>query len=215
MRTPRSAGRPSVPAKPGQNKVHGQPVCPRAPPQGKAPKTGQTTCYDTAGIVIACAGTGQDGETQKGLARSFTDNGDGTITDNNSGLIWEKLSDDDSIHDKDTTYDWANAFASKVATLNGASFAGYNDWRVPSIAELETLRNFGAVSPSAYSAFNTGCVAACTVLTCSCTQSNFYWSSTAYQGNPSAAFIVTFSAGGTDAILKTGSRYVRAVRAGS
>lgn len=94
-------------------------------------KTGQTTCYDSSGTVIACSGTGQDGELQKGVARSFTDNGDGTVTDNVSGLMWEKISDDDSIHDKDTTYTWTNAFASKVAMLNSSSFAGHNDWRVP------------------------------------------------------------------------------------
>ncbi len=187
-----------------------------AQPQGKAPKTGQTTCYDTVGSVIACAGTGQDGETQNGLARSFTDNGDGTITDNNSGLMWEKLSFDGSIHDKGTTYTWANAFVSKVATLNGASFAGYNDWRVPSVSELQTLVNFGAVSsPSVYSTFNTGCVAACTVTTCSCKQSSYYWSSTTYQTYPSYAWYVSFSAGDTYSGSKTDFRYVRAVRAGS
>jgi hypothetical protein len=186
-----------------------------AQPQGKAPKTGQTTCYDTQGSVIACAGTGQDGETQNGLARSFTDNGDGTITDNNSGLMWEKLSDDGSIHDKDTTYSWANAFASKVATLNGTSFAGYDDWRVPSVAELETLKNFGAYSPAVYSTFNTDCVAACTVATCSCTQSGYYWSSTTFRSAPANAWHVSHIGGATDGSLKTSGLYVRAVRAGS
>ena len=67
-------------------------------------KTGQTLCYNSAGSVISCAGTGQDGELQKGVARSYTDNGDGTITDNTTGLIWEKLTDDGTIHDKDNVY---------------------------------------------------------------------------------------------------------------
>ena len=62
------------------------------------------------------------------------DNGDGTITDTKTGLMWEKLSDDGSIHDKDTAYTWANAFAVKVATLNGGGgFAGHTDWRVPNV----------------------------------------------------------------------------------
>lgn len=56
---------------------------------------------------------------------SFTDNGDGTITDNRTGLMWEKLSDDGSIHDKDTTYTWHNA-GTKITALNGGGgFAGY------------------------------------------------------------------------------------------
>src|SRR3990172_5700801 len=57
------------------------------------PKTGQTTCYDSAGNVIACTGTGQDGEIQAGVpwpSPRFMDNGDGTVTDNLTGLIWLK-----------------------------------------------------------------------------------------------------------------------------
>ena len=59
------------------------------------PKTGQTTCYGgTSGAtVIPCTGTGQDGELQTGLAwpnPRFTDNGDQSVTDNLTGLIWTK-----------------------------------------------------------------------------------------------------------------------------
>src|SRR5205823_474555 len=56
-------------------------------------KTGQTTCYETVSpfAVTACVGTGQDGEVQNGVTRSYTVNADGTITDNATGLVWEKL----------------------------------------------------------------------------------------------------------------------------
>ena len=59
----------------------------------KLPKTGQTNCYDTSGNVISCSGTGQDGELQKGVAwpsLRFTDNGDQTVTDKLTGLMWAK-----------------------------------------------------------------------------------------------------------------------------
>jgi len=55
------------------------------------PKTGQTKCYDESGTEISCTGTGQDGEIQAGVAwpgPRFTDNGDGTMTDNLTGLMW-------------------------------------------------------------------------------------------------------------------------------
>jgi len=185
-------------------------------PQGQRLKTGQTTCYDTGGAVIACAGTGQDGELQKGLARAYVDNADGTITDTRTGLMWEKLSDDGSIHDKDDVYTWANAFAVKVATLNSAGgFAGKTDWRVPNVNELQSLVDYGAVGPAVSPAFNTGCAASCTVLTCSCTVSANYWSSSTYQNNPNNAWNVNFNDGNVNNDNKTNTNYVRAVRGGS
>lgn len=79
------------------------------------PATGQTTVHRA----------GDDGDIQAGATLSYTDNGDGTITGNNTGLQWEKKSDDGSIHDKDTLYTWENAFAVHVAGLNTAPcFAG-------------------------------------------------------------------------------------------
>lgn len=183
-------------------------------PAGGTLKTGQTTCYD-ADAQIDCAGTGQDGELQKGVARSFTDNGDGTVTDNVTGLMWEKLSDDDTIHDKDTSYTWVNAFASKITTLNSESFAGYDDWRVPNRFELETLLSLASGNLATYSAFDTGCVAMCTVTACSCTQPDYYWSSSTSQYQSAEAWYVDFDVGGTNVRLKTSNYFVRAVRAGS
>src|SRR2546425_10294069 len=76
------------------------------------PATGQTTCWNSAGQVIACNGTGQDGDIQAGATLSYTDNGDGTITDNNTQLVWEKQTvAEGSIHDMDNGYKWADAFA--------------------------------------------------------------------------------------------------------
>ena len=192
-----------------------QPTCQAAPP-GQRLKTGQTICYDATGAVIACAGTGQDGELQKGLARAYTDNGDGTITDTKTGLMWEKLSDDGSLHDKDNYYTWDNAFAVKVAGLNGGGgFAGHADWRVPNVNELQSLVSYGAVNPAVSPAFNTACAASCTVTTCSCTQSSYYWLATTSQDNPSYAWIVDFDTGFVYAYPKTANDYVRGVRGGA
>ena len=57
------------------------------------PETGQTQCFDVDGTEIICSGTGQDGDLRKGLkwpVPRFTDNEDGTVTDNLTGLIWLK-----------------------------------------------------------------------------------------------------------------------------
>lgn len=74
-------------------------------------------------------------------------NGDGTVTDNLSGLQWEQKTDDDGVHDKDNGYTWSasgsaadgTAFTAFFPTLNGSCFAGQCDWRLPTLAELGTL----------------------------------------------------------------------------
>jgi hypothetical protein len=110
--------------------------------------TGQTVCYDATGAVIPCAGTGQDGDTLAGVPwpdPRFTDNGDGTITDNLTGLIWLKAADCLG------KIKWLDALAAANALANGqcgltdGSVAG--DWRLPNILEIVSLINLGAANP--------------------------------------------------------------------
>jgi len=188
--------------------------------------TGETTCWDAAGNVINCflcilggvgfcSHTGQDGDLQKGAALAYVDNGDGTITDVNTGLMWEKLSQDGSIHDWGKIYTWDNAFAVKVATLNGGGgFAGYTDWRMPNRRELDSIVNLQNDGPAVSPAFDTGCVSRCTVMTCSCTQSDFYWSSSSFANFPRNAWFVSFNDGYDLANTKAYNFHVRAVRGG-
>jgi len=178
-------------------------------------KTGQTTSY----------GTGTDGNLQLGGARSYVDNLDGTVTDTKTGLMWEKKSDDGSIHDKDNTYTWSTgapwnntgtAFTTFLATLNaGGGFAGHTDWRLPNSFELYSIVNLQNVLPAVDSAFNNSCAAACTVTTCSCTVSSYYWSSSTYALSTTIAWTVDFLDGAVTATYKTNGYYVRAVRGGS
>jgi hypothetical protein len=184
-----------------------------AGPRSRPVRTGQGTCWDSAGNVIPCAGTRQDGDLRPGEPRSYTDNGDGTIRDRRTGLTWEKLSNDGTIHDKDGTYTWAEAFA-KVADLNTAAFGGRTNWRLPSINELETLTNRSVVLPAVSTPFNTGCTANCTVLTCSCTAAAtmIHWSSSTYVNAPASAWLVNFFDGTAYVATKTDKYQVRAVR---
>jgi hypothetical protein len=179
--------------------------------------TGQTTAY----------GPGSDGDLQKGAARSYADNGDGTITDNKTGLMWEKKSQDGSIHDYSNLYTWSGpSYASTnimdgtitstfLATLNaGSGFAGHTDWRIPNVNELHTLANYQNATPAVDPAFNTNCTGGCTVLTCDCTVPYGYWSSSAYQLDAHSAWFVSFVGGNVDETGKSGYFYARAVRGG-
>jgi len=193
----------------------------------KFPATGQTTCNDSGGTVIPCAGTGQDGDIQAGATLKYKDNGNGTVTDRNTKLVWEKKSADGGIHEVNNTYTWPDAFAVHVATLNNScandenvacsvnadcagvggkcGFAGKRDWRVPNVKELPSIVNYQNVRPAVSAAFNTNCVAGATVLTGSCTAEFFYWSSTSNAGSPALAWSVDFVEGFVDDDVKAPS----------
>jgi hypothetical protein len=180
------------------------------------PATGQTTCWDSAGTVILCTSTGQDGDIQAGATLRYKDKGDGTITDKKTKLRWEKKSNDGTIHDVDNTYTWENAFAVHVASLNTANFAGHNDWRLPNYKELTSILNLENFNPAVSPAFNTNCVAdTTTVLTGSCTAASLYWSSTTVAFIPNGTWVVDFDNGLVGALDKGDNLHVRAVRGGS
>ncbi|MBI5756026.1 MAG: SBBP repeat-containing protein [Nitrospirae bacterium] len=108
-------------------------------PPAELPRTGQTICYDSAGAVIPCAGTGQDGEVQAGMPwpdPRFTDNGDGTVTDNLTGLMWTKDANLGSIGF--TSWWVALDYVARMNAGVNPNF-GYTDWRLPNINELKSL----------------------------------------------------------------------------
>jgi len=185
--------------------------------------TGQTQCDQGSGTLGACPGlpAGQDAAVGAGAPLNYTDNGDGTITDNVTGLMWEKLSQDGTVHNVNNTYTWSQAFSVKIAQLNTqACFAGHCDWRLPNRRELESLVDLGRVAPAVDPLFNTQCAIpgpSCTVAACSCTQLDFYWSSTAYKDIPTYAWAVDGNTGRVTAFAKYNppiALYARAVRGG-
>ncbi|MBI5375601.1 MAG: DUF1566 domain-containing protein [Candidatus Schekmanbacteria bacterium] len=104
------------------------------------PQTGQTKCYDSSGNQIACEGTGQDGDIKAGVAwpsPRFINNGDGTVTDNLTGLMWTKNANLPNLGLGKT---WQQAL-DYVASLNSSNYLGFSDWRLPNINELESLIN--------------------------------------------------------------------------
>ncbi|MCX7998616.1 MAG: DUF1566 domain-containing protein [Leptospiraceae bacterium] len=97
-------------------------------------KTGQTNNYSQLG---------SDGDLQKGLPRGYTDNLDGTITDNTTGLVWQKCT---SGQENDSTCSGTattSNFAGAEAYCANLQLAG-KSWRVPSLLELETLIDFSS-----------------------------------------------------------------------
>jgi hypothetical protein len=165
-------------------------------------------------------GTGHDGDIQAGATLAYTDNGDGTITDENTGLMWMKQDDNGGDCasypgnlDKDCTFSWDQAFTF-VASLNANNHGGHDDWRVSNVRELHSIVNYENPLPAVSDAFNTGCVGACVVADCSCTAMTRYWSSTSNASLPDDAWDVSFSLGNVNSGTKISDFHVRAVRGG-
>ena len=171
------------------------------------PKTGQTTCYDAAGVVVACANTGQDGELQKGVAwpsPRFTDNGNGTVTDNLTGLMWTQNASVPTVGAcTGGVRTWQEAL-DYVACLNTNNYLGYTDWRLPNRKELRSPINYGQANTATW--LNTQGF--------SNVQADGYWSSSTYASNPTDAWRVVMWGGTVYGYSKTNTYYVWPVRAG-
>jgi hypothetical protein len=151
------------------------------------PQTGQTDCYDIDGSIIDCAGTGQDGEYQYGTPcpePRFTDNLDGTVTDNCTGLIWLKIADcggtktwADALTFANSLYDgWTGDGSGGDCGLSDGSLAG--DWRLPNIKELVSLIHIGYYEPAVPNTSGLGKWSEEDPFTG--VRSDFYWSSSTY-----------------------------------
>jgi len=167
-------------------------------PNGPAPvpKTGQFTCYKTNGDVRLCSGTGEDAEYQKGVTTTprFTDHGNGTVTDNLTGLIWTK--DAQQILGQ---INWQAA----LDACNDLDYAGYDDWRLPNGNELNSLIDRGYYNPALpFGHPFTNVV------------SSYYWSSTTSAGYTDDAWGVSMYDGSVYYDVKTGYHYVWPVRGG-
>jgi hypothetical protein len=165
----------------------------------------------------------------------YVDNEDGTITDRQTCLVWEKKDAYDGLaaecpdsngvmaascadpHDADNLYSWGttyrngSAFSSFLAALNTSAFAGHSDWRLPA-TELQGLVDTmapgcGTGEPCIGAAFENNCVPTCsgTDPTCSCTKPFGHWLS-------SSASVVDFFDGSTATQAGISNQAVRAVR---
>ena len=164
-------------------------------PPAAVPRTGQTTSY----------ATGDDGDLEMGVAwpsSRFTDNNDGTVTDNLTGLIWLKNANCFG------TQTWANALSS-ANTLNSGECgltdgSVEGDWRLPNVREQTSLADYSRFGPPLPSGHPFTGVQS----------TGFYWTSTTYSGNTSNAWAQFAGDGMTSADLKTDTNYVWPVRGG-
>lgn len=118
--------------------------------------TGQETFYDSITTIptplVGAAFYGQDA-TYAGNQPSYTNNGDGTVSDNVTGLMWAQTPDLN--HDGIINVADKMSYVEALAAADTFSLAGYTDWRLPSIKEMYSLIVFSGVDPSGYSGTST------------------------------------------------------------
>lgn len=169
--------------------------------------TGQQECWDVAGMLIDCSGTGQDGELQAGVdwpAPRFTDNGDGTVTDNLTGLIWLQEAECFSAIAWDLALAAANNLADAACGLTDGSIAG--DWRLPNIKELLSLVDYGEFNPALPSAHPFTNVQR---------GGSPYWTSTTAVGGVADAWALNLNNGNDGLVNKTVIGFVWPLRGGA
>ncbi len=142
------------------------------------PDTGQTTSY-----------TGTPGEDSDYTINppSYTDNGNATVTDNVTGLMWQQ---------ETTVHSWSNA----LEYCSDLSLASYSDWRLPTIKEIQQIADYQTTHPVIDSTFFPNTIS-----------SSFWTSNTAAWSND-YAWKFSFSNGTNSREEKTRNGNVHCVR---
>jgi hypothetical protein len=193
----------------GDDKSDGNYVWPvRSGLSGFFGRSGQTLCYDSTGAIVACAGTGQDGDTLKGAVwptLRFNDLLNGTMHDHLTGLIWSKDANapGPAACTPATTKNWQVSL-DYVKCLNTNGYLGFSDWRLPNRNELSSLVDRAQLNQATWLAG----------LGFTGVQAVYYWSSSSSADSPSDAWGVDMGDGDIDGDNKTYSQYVWPVRSG-
>jgi len=123
------------------------------------------------------------------IANHFTDNGDGTITDNLTELVWQKAPNTQ-------TQNWENA----LVYAENLALANVSDWRLPNIKELQSLNDESRTNPSINPLFFPSIGV------------NNYWSSTSLPNQTTNAWYLNTQFGISTYSSKTTANYVLCVR---
>lgn len=121
--------------------------------------------------------------------RRFVDNGNGTVTDNETGLMWQQ-----------ETALCACTWHGALQYCKDMRLAGFDDWRLPTIQELQSLVDYKRVDPAIDPVFSD--------------VSSWAWSATEYAALHKSAWFLDFYNGQTGAASYARGYVVRAVRGG-
>lgn len=134
------------------------------------------------------------------------DNGNGTISDIKTGLMWKKCVEGVFGNGCDTgtpsTFTWQRALEQPAFVNNGSGFAGYYDWRLPNFKELTSIVERQCYDP------------AINLNRFPNTPSSYVWSGSPHAYYSVYAWVVHFGNGYSVNRSRSGNRHVRLVRGG-
>jgi hypothetical protein len=160
--------------------------------------TSASSLYNAWSVYLFDGNIGGGGKNSGGYVRAvrgeesfnnFINNGDGTVTDTSTGLMWQQST-------APGNYTWEQAFA----YCENLTISGFSDWRLPNRNELQSIVDYSRYNPAIDTNFFP------------ITEPYSYWSSTPYAGNSSLAWELYFEYGYGNYYYKTSYNYVRAVR---
>lgn len=159
----------------------------------KLTDTGIFKCYDNErGIACPQPGDrfyGQDAQ-YDGLEPAYQDNGDGTVSDLNTGLMWQQGK-------------IRRALQGARDYCAASTLAGYSDWRLPDIGELLSIVDYGRSDPAIHTGYFPNCYSM---------PFTEYWSSSPFAYATTIAWVVEFSSGMAGPFPDFADNYVRCVR---
>jgi len=163
-------------------------------------------------FATCAAGADQTCDTQtyplSAPSERFADNGDGTVTDKQSGLMWMRCSLGQSWNGSTCTgvagqYSWQGAQDEAKALDQQGGYAKHDDWRMPHIPELAMIVERQCANPRINLAIFP-------------TPATYFWTATARRGKgmDAEAYVLSFGPEGAGHQLKEMRHYARLVRAG-
>ena len=168
-------------------------------------KLGASTCDE---LRTSFDGTDETCFPSCPTAGSQSCNGDGTITDVVTGLMWEKKCEEcGGLHDVAARYPLraeegradVAAWLRDLNTEGRSGFAGYSDWRLPTVLELQSIVDYERFNPAVSSAFDgASCAFGCNDLSdpqCSCTAMTMHWTSTPMAESAKRSWAIGFNLG--------------------
>lgn len=195
---------------------------------GRDPAAGASTKVGAGAAGFDYSKVANDGTTLAASAVLGSNATDWACTqDNITGLMWEVKTTDGGLRDANWNYSWYDSNAATnagnagtadgadncldtarcdtekyVADVNAATLCSYNDWRLPSKRELQTITHLGSSNPAIESTYFPNTIA------------STFWSASSYVPVPTIAWYVYFFDGLDLASGKASSFSVRLVRGG-